>query len=223
MRWIWILAAAAVVGCASKPEPSEKPNSGTDSAYPPIKKSPFAPDATDVKRADVIEPKEPAKGGFPLRLKAQAGSSFQFQLSSDVTIDLEKKELPVNVPAHQNVKISAEFTVRAAKVENGITDFEIASTPVTVIRDGKREGFSSAHATIRVDDRDRVVTAFNDPLAGMLGLGFVPFPQNAAAAGREWKVEGLRDVPGFKDMESGLPKQIKMTEVYRLIAGKPKV
>lgn len=223
MKNLPLLFVALLVGACSSREPSAdkaagSPSSGESSAAVQSPE-PQPRKGASLPAAEVIESSTPPDQGFSLRLNVEPGSVVLYDMSSDVTFQMDKRKLPADTPAQQNMTLSTSFTVTAKGTKDGVTDLHLNSTKTTVMQNGQESAFNATDILVGVDNRGRVVTAFTDPIAAMLGLGFVPFPKGKVTPGTEWRVEGTRETPGFSGMSTGLPREMDMTETYRLQSG----
>lgn len=169
--------------------------------------------------AVVLEPKTPPKAGFLMRLNPPVGKVQKYKLTNDLSLVYDKKGLPAGYKDKQRVLLTATFEVVPQKSDAGTIEFKMTSSPISVTQDGKASAFGATECLVNVDERCRVVTAFTDPISAMLGLGFVPFPENQVLPGASWRVEGSRDVPGFAQVKTGVPTKMQMTEVYKFMSG----
>lgn len=188
---------------------------------PPAKSTPTPPVTLDSKRQEirqdtklekieVVEVTPPPKSGIFLRFSPPIG--LKWELSISAAINAESLETPSTESQFQII-----YSGVVKSKNNNITTIETNTSPFKVTMPSGETNFKKVTDEIQVDNMGQVITAPNEVLSGLLGIGLIPFPKGKITTGSRWKTQTVRMIPSLAEME--VEEEYELSDI-KILSGK---
>jgi len=147
-------------------------------------------------RETVIEPEKDYPNGTRLKAIFRTGERIMRKVSGEIEVLLDKKQLREGEKPKAVSHLSVVYTSTTRAVQNGVAELEISSEPVEVRMDSGEPGYWQAeNSIVKIDEYARVFSETANPVRGIHGIGFIPFPKKRVLPGSTWKAVTNREVP----------------------------
>ena len=193
MKNAFLILILCLAGCGSKNK-EPQPEVSTITQKQPVSITPVD--------TPLVEPPHEAKSGVALRLTLKPGDKISRSLEGKI----EAKPLAgTNAPpeALQPSRLRMTYLTEVVSVEKGLATLKVTASPLEVIKkDVKGQWVAKGQkGEIRVDNRGRVYSDMEGLVSGVVGVGFIPFPEKKVSKGSTWSRTTMRSLPRLGDVD----------------------